>query len=110
MEADSLTGLVEEHISIARTSRNGRSAHTVFGGHDHSLRQTLIAIAAGQELADHESPGEATLQVLAGVVELRTATDAIQLSAGDWVAIPNERHGLQAGEDCAVLLTVAKTL
>ena len=58
MEAISLPTLVQEHLTIARTASSGRSAHTVFGGHDHRLRQTLIALAAGQELAEHESPGE----------------------------------------------------
>jgi quercetin dioxygenase-like cupin family protein len=110
MEAISLTALVQEHLTIARAATNGRSSHTVFGGHDHRLRQTLIALAAGQELAEHESPGEATLYVLAGAVQLTTATDSIQLSVGDIAVIPDERHGLHALEDCAVLLTVAQTL
>lgn len=110
MEADSLTALVQEHLTIARTASSGRSAVTVFGGHEHRLRQTLIVLAAGHELADHESPGEATLHVLEGVVRLVTPTDSRQLSAGDLVAIPDERHGLSALEDCAVLLTVAHTL
>ena len=110
MEAISITALVQDHLTIARAAGNGRSAHTVFGGHDRRLRQTLIALAAGQELAEHESPGEATLHVLAGVVQLTTVTDSGQLSAGDIAVIPDERHGLQALEDCAVLLTVAQTL
>ena len=110
MEAISLTALVEEHLTIARTSSSGRSAHTVFGGHDQTLRQTLITLAAGHELADHESPGEATLHVLAGCVRLTTATESSELTAGDLTAIPDERHGLHAVADCAVLLTVAQTL
>ena len=110
MEAISLPTLVQEHLTIARTASNGRSAHTVFGGHDHRLRQTLIALAAGQELAEHESPGEATIHVLAGAVELTTTTASALLAAGDVAVIPDERHGLHALEDCAVLLTVAQTL
>ena len=110
MEAISLPDLAQEHLTIARAASTGRSAHSVFGGHDHRLRQTLIAIAAGQALADHQSPGEATLHVLVGVVQLTTATDSNELSAGDWIAIPDERHGLHAREDCAVLLTVSQTL
>jgi len=110
MKADSLPALVQEHLTIARRASSGRSAFTVFGGHDHRLRQTLIVLAAGHELADHESPGEATLHVLAGVVSLTTPPESLQLSAGDLVAIPGERHGLSALEDCAVLLTVAHTL
>ena len=110
MGAISLTALVQEHLSIARTASNGRSAHTLFAGHDRRLRQTLLVLAAGHELAEHESPGEATLHVLAGVVRLTTATDSSQLSAGELTVIPDERHGLHALEDCAVLLTVAHTL
>ena len=99
MEAISLPTLVQEHLTIARTASSGRSAHTVFGGHDHRLRQTLIALAAGQELAEHESPGEATIHVLAGAVELTTTTDSALLAAGDVAVIPDERHGLHALED-----------
>jgi quercetin dioxygenase-like cupin family protein len=110
MEAISLTALVEEHLAIARTASSGRSAHTVFGGHGHSLRQTLIALAAGHELAEHESPGEATIHVLAGAVRLTTATDSNELSVGHLTAIPGERHGLYAVADCAILLTVAQAL
>lgn len=108
MEAISLTAVVREHLTIARAATNGRSSHTVFGGHDHRLRQTLIALAAGHELAEHESPGEATLHVLIGAVQLTTATDSTRLSVGDIAVIPNERHGLRALEDCGVLLTVAQ--
>ncbi|MHB1212327.1 MAG: cupin domain-containing protein [Candidatus Nanopelagicales bacterium] len=108
MEAISLISLAHEHMDIARTASSGRSAHTVYGGQHRSLRQTLIALAEGQELAEHESPGEATLHVLAGVVRLTTETDSGQLSAGDLTEIPDERHGLHALEDCAVLLTVAQ--
>ena len=64
MDGISLTRLAEEHLEAARSSRAGRSAHTVHGGHDHMLRQTLIAMTAGTELAEHNSPGQATLQVL----------------------------------------------
>lgn len=108
MEPISLTALAQEHMDLARAASSGRSAHTLFGGHDRRLRQALIAIVAGRRLAEHESPGEATLQVLAGVVRLTTATASCELSAGDWMVIPDERHGLHAREDCAVLLTVSQ--
>jgi quercetin dioxygenase-like cupin family protein len=36
----------------------------VFGGREHVLRQTLIALAAGHQLDEHDSPGEATVHVL----------------------------------------------
>ena len=70
MESLSLTDVVDEQINAATSAHSGRAAHTVHGGHEHSLRQTVIALAAGHELAEHESPGEATLQVLRGHVRL----------------------------------------
>ena len=48
MESLSLTGLADEQIAAAKLAQAGRAAHTVHGGHEHSLRQTVIALAAGQ--------------------------------------------------------------
>ena len=42
----------------------------MYGGHEHVLRQTLIALTAGQKLDEHENPGEATVHVLHGRVRL----------------------------------------
>ncbi|MCG5431162.1 cupin domain-containing protein [Mycobacterium sp. MYCO198283] len=106
MEKISLTAAAREHLETARTSNSGRSAHTVYGGHEHSLRQTLIALTAGSGLDEHESPEEATLQVLLGRVTLTVGDANWEGSAGDHIAIPHERHSLQALEDSAVLLTV----
>ena len=39
----------------------GRSAKTVYGGREHLLRQTVIALKAGEKLAEHGNPGEATV-------------------------------------------------
>ena len=47
MQKESLTALVRHHLETARTASSGRSAHTVYGGHEHVLRQTLIALRAG---------------------------------------------------------------
>lgn len=109
MEIQSLTDLADEHIAHAGNATSGRSAHTVRGGRDHRLRQTLIALTAGSGLDDHESPGEATLHVLRGRVRLSTEFEEVDLEEGDHVSIPDERHGLLALEDTAVVLTVAKT-
>jgi quercetin dioxygenase-like cupin family protein len=71
------------------------------------LRQTLLALAAGRGLDEHDSPGEATLQVLLGHVRLATATQAWEGTAGDYPILPAQRHTLTALEDAAVILTVA---
>lgn len=107
MNKTSLTALAREQLEKARGASSGRSAHTVYGGHEHALRQTLIALKAGSELDEHETNGEATLQVLHGRVRLTDQTAGWEGSAGDHLVVPKHRHGLQALEDSAVLLTVS---
>lgn len=106
METVSVQEIAGELLDQARDGRSGRAARTVYGGHEHELRQTVIALRAEHELAEHESPGEATLQVLIGRVRLSAGSDAWELAAGDLVAIPPRRHALAALQDAAVLLTV----
>jgi quercetin dioxygenase-like cupin family protein len=107
MQAEPLPDLVREHLEVARSASSGRSAHTIHGGHEHRLRQTLIALAAGQQLDEHESPGEATLQVLEGKVTLVAGAERHDGVTGDLIVIPDARHSLEASDDSVVLLTVA---
>ena len=65
------------------------------------------ALLEGSSLSDHESPGEATLQVLVGRVRLSWSDEAVDLGTGGFVVIPRERHGLLALTDAVVLLTTA---
>ncbi|MFV0494351.1 cupin domain-containing protein [Mycobacterium sp.] len=108
MESVSLTGLAAEKLAEAAKAHSGRAAHTVHGGHTHQLRQTVLALLAGHELAEHDSPGEATLQVLRGHVRLTAGDDAWDGKTGDLVPIPPVRHSLLAVEDSVILLTVVK--
>jgi len=108
MEKSSLTALAREHQNRAERVSSGRSSHTVYGGHEHVLRQTLIALAAGQRLDEHENPGEATVHVLRGRVVLATGETSWEGSPGDLLIVPQARHSLEALEASAVLLTVAK--
>lgn len=103
----SLTALATEKLAEARAAHSGRAAHTIHGGSGHDLRQTLVALSAGHGLAEHDSPGEATLQVLQGHVRLTAGDDIWDGRAGDYVTIPPVRHALDAVEDAAVVLTVA---
>jgi quercetin dioxygenase-like cupin family protein len=110
MESISLTDLADEKLTEARQAHSGRAAHTIHGGHSHELRQTVLALLAGHELSEHESPGEATLQVLRGHVRLTAGNADWNGKTGDYVAIPPERHALHAVEDSVIMLTVLKSL
>ncbi len=110
MESTSLFSVADEELEAARGASSARSARTVHGGHDRALRQTVIALRAGHELAEHESPGEATLLVLRGRVRLASGEETWEGAAGEHVVIPGARHTLTALDDAAVLLTVVKPL
>lgn len=110
MESVSLTSLAREKLAEARQAHSGRAAHTIHGGHTHELRQTVLALLAGHELSEHDSPGEATLQVLHGHVRLTAGEQTWDGKTGDYVALPPNRHALEAVEDSVVMLTVLKSM
>lgn len=108
MQKISLTALARTELQNASRAPAGRGAKTVYGGHEHRLRQTVIALGAGRSLADHENPGEATLQVLSGRIVLHAGDDSWSGWNGDLIVMPPGVHSVEALEDSVVLLTVVK--
>ena len=103
----SLTALARQQVKLALEAPSGRSATTVYGGHEHALRQTLIALASGSRMHEHDSPGEATVHVLHGRVRLVTEETHWEGVPGDLIVVPPARHALEAMQDSALLLTVS---
>ena len=108
MEPLSLDALITELFDRAREAHSGRAAHNLLAGREHPLSQTVIAILAGHGLGEHDSPGEATLQLLRGRVRFTAGADSCELAAGDFLPIPPERHAVDATEDSVLLLSVVK--
>lgn len=103
----SLEALARQQLELA-ASHGGRAADTVVGGHERVLRQTVIALIAGSTLSEHANPGEASVYVLRGRVRLAARSDSWEARTGDLLKVPDAPHSLEALEDSALLLTVAK--
>jgi quercetin dioxygenase-like cupin family protein len=108
MQKISLDALARQQVRMAASAAGHHTADTVYGGHEKVLRQTVIGMIAGARLAEHENPGEATALILRGRVRLWAAELSWEGSRGDLLILPDHRHSLEALEDSAVLLTVAK--
>lgn len=108
MEPISLDALTAELFERAQVGHAGRAAHNLLAGREQPLSQTVIAILGGHGLAEHDSPGEATLQVLRGRVRFTAESGSCELAAGDFLPIPPERHSVDASEDSVLLLSVVK--
>jgi quercetin dioxygenase-like cupin family protein len=107
MEKWSLTALADGLLSYALTASNGRGMRSIDGGRQHPHYQTMIALARGQRLDEHDNPGEATVQVLRGRVRVTAGDDTTDGRPGQLLMVPGVRHTVTAMEDAVVLLTAA---
>lgn len=92
-------------LDQARQDARGRA--TMMLHKTDAQRAMLIALTEGNGLPEHEAPPSATLQGIIGRAKLHAGDRDWTLEAGDLVPIPQERHGVDALEDCVVLLTVS---
>jgi quercetin dioxygenase-like cupin family protein len=100
--------LAAELLATARGSSAGRAAHMPVGGPDTEMTQAIIALVGGFRLDEHENPGEATILVLTGEVELGSGESVWAGLEGDLLDVPRARHHLLAKTDSTVLLTSVK--
>ena len=104
-----LTDLARTHLAAALADERGRSAELIL--RDGPLRQSVIALRSGIELAEHNSPDAASLQVLVGRVRVTgqpvnaTGQEVIEVAAGRLDLLTHHRHAVLALEDSVLLLT-----
>lgn len=109
MKKFSLTAIARTQLQEAAATSHGRAASTVFGGNEHTLRQTVMGLVAGTELQEHPNPGEATVMVLQGRIRLSSGTQSWEGRTGDLLVMPAGTSQITALEDSGLLLSVAKT-
>lgn len=100
-----LTEVAEELIADLAQHPSGRTARTVLSG--TVMRAVVIALREGAVLAEHDAPSAATLYVITGRVTLRAVDREWTVSPGELLALPPQRHAVEAHADSAFLLTVA---
>lgn len=98
-----LEELSRKHLALAHDDPHGRSADILV--HDGPLRQTLIAMTAGAELGEHNSPPAASVLVVAGAVDVIAGDDEVTVRVGELRGLSHHRHSVTALEDSVFILT-----
>lgn len=83
-----------------------RAGSTLYRG--DGLRQTMVAIEAGAEMTEHDSPAEAFIHVLEGQVTIHGKSRQWQISEGNLLSVPPERHSVTADQNSVFTLTVLR--
>lgn len=96
----------DELLDEAHGLASGRSARTLTPGAGAALKQSLLALTAGQRLQDHVAPGPTTLYLVTGAAVLTDDQHAVELTAGTWTPCPVGSHAVEAITDTVVLITV----
>jgi len=104
----SIEAVARQLLEKAEQSRSQRAAETVYGGSECVLRQTVVALAAGAEMAEHDNPGESTVQVLTGRIQLIAGEQMWEGRQSTMLVVPNARHKVVALTPATFLLTVVK--
>lgn len=108
MQKISIEALARQQLHAAIGTGGRRAADTVYGGHEKSLRQTVIGILKGTNLGEHDNYDDATVYVLHGRVRLWVGEISWEGRTGDLLVVPDARHSFEILEDSALLMSVAK--
>jgi quercetin dioxygenase-like cupin family protein len=100
-----LTSAFAELEAEAHNSRDGHRQITVF----HRENATLVAFAfeEGGQMREHSAKGLVVIQVFSGQIEVQTAAQSHNLTAGQLVIMqPNIKHSVLSTGPSRMLLTV----
>ncbi|MGC0250897.1 cupin [Pseudactinotalea sp. Z1748] len=104
-----LDDLCTTHVEAARADPHGRSAELIV--RDGFLRQSVIAMCTGTELAEHNSPHAASIQVLTGRVLVTSLGERdVEVAEGHLQVLTHERHAVRALTDSVFLLTTVTSV
>lgn len=106
VELIDLTLKTQQLYETARTAVARRAGSTVYRG--DGVRQTLVVILAGEEMAEHESPQEGFVHVMEGKIRLDGYQRSWEIEAGQLLPVPPEKHSVMALEDSILTITVLR--
>ena len=96
----------QEQVEGEALERTGRSARTLIKS--GPMRVTLISLAPGGEIAEHQAEGPITVQPVSGTIRFTAAGHTHELRPGQLLSLaPGIRHAVASPEGGAFLLTLA---
>lgn len=102
LDEERCPGLIDTDL-VAKARRSARTLVK-----DGPLRVTLVALAAGGELAPHRADGPITVQTLSGEIRFRAGRDEWRLVRGDLLSLGSGvEHAVESEAGGVFLLTVA---
>jgi quercetin dioxygenase-like cupin family protein len=86
-------------------AREGKASRTLVRSED--LRLVLVALEAGQSIAEHHASVTASVQTLSGHIRLRLPDRRVEVPVGRLLVLgPGVPHDVQAEPDSTFLLTL----
>ena len=83
-----------------------RAGSTIYRG--DGIRQTMVVLLHGAHMAEHLSPQEGFIHVLQGAIRLDGDGRSWEISAGQLLPVPPEKHSVTALQDTVFTLTVLR--
>ena len=90
----------------AKQAMARRAGSTIYRG--DGIRQTMVVLLHGAHMAEHSSPQEGFIHVLQGAIRLNGDGRSWEISAGQLLPVPPEKHSVTALQDTVLTLTVLR--